>query len=148
MMSTSCLCPFYRRTATERYATITFIRVPRKLPSVRLKFGIFRISPICAAIANKYQLSLIDAHDGIVLSTELDDHCDKLAVDCRSSEVLLTDDGPIYHALSVHFSRAKLIIRFDDRYAVATFSMSTVWSEVSAGSILIFRGTRISLNPV
>jgi len=26
----------------------------------------------------------------------------------------LTDDGPVYHALSVHLSPAKLITRFDD----------------------------------
>ena len=63
----------------------------------------------------QYQLSLIDPRDGIVLSTELDDHCDKQAVDRRSSDVLstwLTDDGPVYHALSVHLSRAKLTTRF------------------------------------
>jgi len=45
-------------------------------------------------------------------------------VERRSSEVLstlLTDDGPVYHALSVHLSRAKLITRFNDRYAVAKF---------------------------
>ena len=36
------------------------------------------------------------------------------------------DDGPVYHALSVHLSRAKLITRFDDRYAVAKFSKSGV----------------------
>ena len=34
------------------------------------------------------------------------------------------DFGPVYHALSVHLSRAKLITRFDDRYAVAKFSKS------------------------
>jgi len=42
----------------------------------------------------------------------------------------LTDDGPVYHALSVHLSRAKLITRFDDRYAVAKFSTSEVWDKV------------------
>ena len=31
-------------------------------------------------------------------------------------------DGPIYHAHSVHLSRAKLITHFDDLYAVAKFS--------------------------
>jgi len=36
----------------------------------------------------------------------------------------MTNDGPVYHALSVHLSRAKLITRFDDRYAVAKFSKS------------------------
>ena len=39
---------------------------------------------------------------------------------------LVDDDGPVYHALSVHLSRAKLITRFDDRYAVAKFSKSEV----------------------
>jgi len=34
--------------------------------------------------------SLINPHDGIVLYTQLDDYCDKLAVDCQSSEVLST----------------------------------------------------------
>ena len=46
-------------------------------------------------------------------------------VERRRSKVLstkLTDDGPVHHALSVHLSRAKLITRFDDRYAVAKFS--------------------------
>jgi len=38
----------------------------------------------------------------------------------------LTDDGPVYHALSVHLFRAKLITHFDDRYAVAKFSKSGV----------------------
>jgi len=57
-----------------------------------------------------------------MLYTELDDHCDKLAVNRPSSEVLstlLTDDGSVYHALSVHLSRAKLVTCFDHRYAVA-----------------------------
>ena len=35
---------------------------------------------------------------------------------------LVDRDGPVYHALSVHLSRAKLITRFDDRYAVAKLS--------------------------
>ena len=49
------------------------------------------------SILNKYQLSLFDPRDKI--------------------ERQLTDDGPVYHALSlsVHLSRAKLITRFDDR---------------------------------
>ena len=45
-------------------------------------------------------------------------------VERRSSDVLstlLTDDGPVYHALSVNLSRAKLMTRFDGRYAVAKF---------------------------
>jgi len=36
----------------------------------------------------------------------------------------LTDDGPVYHAPSVHLSRAKSITRFDDQYAEAKFSVS------------------------
>jgi len=38
-------------------------------------------------------------------------------VESRRSKALstkLTDDGPVYHAVSVHLSRAKLITRFDD----------------------------------
>jgi len=42
----------------------------------------------------------------------------------------LTDDGPVYHALSVHLSRAKLITRFDDRYVVAKFLKSGVYTKV------------------
>ena len=53
---------------------------------------------------------------------------------------MLTDDGPVYHALSVHLSPAKLITRFDDRYAVAKFSKSRVWSKVQEESSLIFEG--------
>jgi len=37
-----------------------------------------------------------------------------------------TDDGPFYHVLSVHLSRAKVITHFGDRYAVAKFSKSGV----------------------
>jgi len=51
------------------------------------------------------------------------------------------DDSPVYHALSVHLSRAKLITRFDDRYAVAKYSKSRVWSKIPEGSTLIFKGT-------
>ena len=42
----------------------------------------------------------------------------------------MTDNGPVYHVLSVHLCRAKLIKRFDDRYAVAKFSKSGVWDKV------------------
>jgi len=49
----------------------------------------------------------------------------------------LIDDGPVYHTLSVHPSRARLITRFDDRYAVAKFSKSTDRSKVPEGSALI-----------
>jgi len=62
-----------------------------------------------------------------------------ILVDRRSSEVLstqLTDDGPVYHALSVHLSLAKLITRFDDRYAVAKIFMSGVREKVPEGSTL------------
>jgi len=68
-------------------------------------------------------------------------------VERRSSEVLsayLTDDGPVYHALSVHLSRAELITHFDDRYAVAKFSKSGVQDKVPEGSALIFGDNRIS----
>ena len=85
---------------------------------------------------DKYQLSLIDPHDRIA------------AIQRRSSEVLstqLTDDGPVYHARSVHLSRAKLITRFDDRYVVAKFSKSRVWNKSSRGQYPYFGGTRIFL---
>ena len=82
-------------------------------------------------------------------NTELDDLCDKLqrsSVGARGVlSTQLTDDGPVYHALSVHLSRAMLITRFDDRYAEAKFSKSRVWSKVPEGSTLIFKGTGISL---
>jgi len=39
---------------------------------------------------HNYQLSLIDPRDGIMQKTALDDQCDKLAVERRSSEVLST----------------------------------------------------------
>jgi len=57
----------------------------------------------------------------------------KPAVERRSSEALstqLTDDCPVYHALSVHLRRAKLITHFDDRPIVATFLKSRVWGKV------------------
>ena len=44
----------------------------------------------------------------------------------------------MYHALSVHLSRAKLIARFDDQYFVVKFCKSEVWSKVPEGSTLIF----------
>jgi len=46
--------------------------------------------------------------------------------------------------VSVHLSRAKLITRFDDRYAVAKFSKSGVYDKVPEGSARIFRDNRIS----
>jgi len=56
----------------------------------------------------------------------------------------LTDDGPVYHAVSVHLSGAKLITRLDDRYAVAKFFKSRVQDKVPGGSALIFEDNRIS----
>jgi len=56
----------------------------------------------------------MDPRDDIVLWTELDYHCDRPAVDRRYCQS--TDDGPVYHAPSVHLCPAKLITRFDDRY--------------------------------
>jgi len=53
----------------------------------------------------------------------------------------MTDDGPVYHVLSVQLLRAKLITRFDDRYTVAKFSKSRVWSKIPEGNTLIFEGT-------
>ena len=47
-------------------------------------------------------------------------------------------------ALSVHLSRAKLITRFDDRYAVAKFSKSGVYDTVPEGSALIFGDNQIT----
>jgi len=58
-----------------------------------------------------------------------------------STYMQMTDDGPVYRALSIHLSPAKLITRFDDRYAMAKFSKSRVWSNVPEGSTLIFKGT-------
>jgi len=58
----------------------------------------------------------------------------------RASEVLstsLTNDGPVYHALSVHLSRAKLTAR-STIDAVAKFSKSGVYGKVPEGITLIF----------
>jgi len=41
-------------------------------------------------LAYEYQLQPIDPYDGIMLQTELLDYCDKLVVNCLSSEVLST----------------------------------------------------------
>jgi len=59
----------------------------------------------------------------------------------------LTDDGSVYHAVSVHLSRANLITRFDDLCAVLKFSKSRVCSKVPEGIKvpLFFGDTRISL---
>ena len=68
-------------------------------------------------------------------------------VERRSSEVLstyLTDDGPVYHALSVHLSGAKLISRFDDRYAVAKFLSPEFRTKFQREVPLFFGDTRIS----
>jgi len=57
----------------------------------------------------------------------------------------MDDICPVYHALSVHLSRAKLITRFDHRYAVAKISKSRVWSKVPERSTSIFEDICISL---
>jgi len=95
-------------------------------------------------------LSLIDLREKIVLLTEFDDLCDKLQ--SRASELggivnLVDRRRPSLGclALIVHLSRAELITRLDDRYAMAKFSKSGVWSEVPEGSALIFEIARISL---
>jgi len=50
----------------------------------------------------------------------------------------LTDDGPVYHALSVvDLSRSKSIKCSDDRYAEANFYKFRVRNKVSEGSALI-----------
>jgi len=107
---------------------------------VRATFTFF---PYC----NKCQLSLMDPRNGILLYTELDDYCDKLVVERRSSEVLstwLTDNGPVYHAVSVHLSGAKLRTRFDGRYALAKFSQVRSLGQSSRGKCnLIFGDTRV-----
>jgi len=62
-------------------------------------------------------------------------------VERRSSEVLstlLTDDGLVYHALSVHLSPAKLITRLDDRYAMAKFSLSPEFGAKFQRVVLLF----------
>ena len=67
----------------------------------------------------------------------------KPAVERRSSDELSTqliDDGSVGHALSVHFRRAKLITRCDDRPTVAIFLKSRVWGKVLEERTLVFRG--------
>jgi len=57
------------------------------------------------------------------------------------SEVLstqLTDDGPVYHALGVHLSRAKLITRFDDRHAVIKKILSPEFGTKSQNEVPLF----------
>ena len=59
---------------------------------------------------------------------------------------LLTDDCPVYHALSVHLSRGKLTTRFDDRYAVANFFLSPEFRTKFQREVPLFSvDTRISL---
>jgi len=48
---------------------------------------------------------------------------------------MLTNDGPVCYALSVRLCRAKLTARFDDRYAVANFSVRS--SEKSQSKVII-----------
>ena len=55
-----------------------------------------------------------------LVSCFFDSQC--TVVDRQSLEVLstyLTDDSPIYYALSVYLFQAKLITRLEDRYVVA-----------------------------
>ena len=90
---------------------------------------------------NKYQLPLSDPHDRIVDRARRSAQ-QTTVVEHRSSEVLstqLTDDGPVYYALSVHLSRAKLITRFDDQYAAANFSTSRDWSRTSISKTITKR---------
>ena len=56
----------------------------------------------------------------------------------------MIDDGPVYHALSVHLRRAKSITLFDDRCADANFSKLGVLDEVQEEIAVIFEDTRIS----
>ena len=44
----------------------------------------------------------------------------------RMSELMLTDDSPVYHALSARLCQAKSITRVDDRHAKEKLSMSGV----------------------
>ena len=62
----------------------------------------------------------------------------------------MTDDGAVYHALSVHHSRAKSITRLDDRYAETNFFLSGVLDKVPEESTLIFedRPTHISFKQI
>jgi len=53
----------------------------------------------------------------------------------------MTNDGPVYHALSVQLRRAKSIAHFDNQYDRAKISESGVWYKVPEESTLIFRDT-------
>ena len=56
--------------------------------------SVFHILCVCLSVrighagklCDKYQLLLIDPRDGIILQTELDDYCDKLVDERRSSD--------------------------------------------------------------
>ena len=68
-------------------------------------------------------------------------------VERRSSEVLstlLTDDGPVYHTLSVHLSQAKLIARSTIDMPRQNFLSPEIRKTVPEESTLIFVDTRIS----
>jgi len=60
----------------------------------------------------------------------------------------LTDDGPVYHALIVHLSPAKLITRFDDRYAVAKFSVRRLEKKFQQEVPLFLKVPEIPYNTV
>ena len=80
-------------------------------------------------------MSLINPHDGNMLQCR---QSLTITVGARRYYQLLTDDGPVYHALGVHLCRGKLITHFDDRPI-------RVWGKVPERSTLIFGGIRISL---
>ena len=60
----------------------------------------------------------------------------------------MTDDGPVYHAVSVHHSRAKLITRFDDRYAVAKFSSPEFGAKFQSEVLLFLEVPEFHYNTV
>jgi len=53
----------------------------------------------------------------------------------------LTDDGPVYHAVSDHLCRAKLTTYCDDRRSVAKFSKSKVYDKVPEENTVFFVDT-------
>jgi len=70
---------------------------------------------------------------------------------CRASGIVnLVDDGPVYHARSVHLRRAMLITRFDDRYTCVCrrkiFQVRS-FGQSFRGRTLNFEDTQISFLP-